>query len=255
MSESIVPVIRVLRKRTFPSIPGIVLTVKKSKGSDGKAIVSSNDQLESENVSSDVKETVTIPEQAYFKLFKSSEISEIKDAGVLDNMDVEIALIDYNSKKSKIDALGNSELTPTELLKQFSDLKAIEKNNDKGEPENVDIIYDYYIMNDKNGKTNFSSEDIEECNLREATYDEIQLYYGSESDSDNDKKLTGYDESDDSNDEDNWRNEYPDESMFSSEGSDSDDEFNVYSSDDRCDNFNYYTDNSFEHYNPSDVDE
>ncbi|CEF63293.1 Transcription factor Iwr1 family-containing protein [Strongyloides ratti] len=247
MSDNVIPVIRVCRKRTLPSIPGIILTVKKSKGSDGNAIGSSFTESP-ENTDLSVGNNYSdnfVQKNSYFKLCKSTDVAEIDKAGIIEVPDAEVALIDYNAKKSNIEILGNPNLTPTELLNQFAALKTEEKKgvtviNDK---DNEDIVYDYYVMSGKTAEEKFSKTDIDECNLREATYDEIQFYYGGDSDSDADKKLNGFDESDDSNDEDNWRNEYPDDESSDLQGDD-DDSFDEYGNVDNTEYYEYVNDHS-----------
>lgn len=247
MCDNIIPVIRVRRKRTLPSIPGIILTVKKSKGSDGNAIDSSftgttdNNDLSIENSHSDN----FVQKNSYFKFYKSTDVAEVDKAGVVEKMDAEVALIDYNAKKSNIEALGNPNLTPYELLNQFATLKTEEKKGiaDVNNKDNEDIVYDYYVIGEKIDGEKFSKADIDECNLREATYDEIQFYYGGDNDSDEERKLNGFDESDDSNDEDNWRNEYPDDESSDSHY-DENDSFDEYGNTDNTEYYEYVNDHS-----------
>uniref|UniRef100_A0A0K0FMC7 Probable RNA polymerase II nuclear localization protein SLC7A6OS n=1 Tax=Strongyloides venezuelensis TaxID=75913 RepID=A0A0K0FMC7_STRVS len=248
MCDNVIPVIRVRRKRTLPSIPGIVLTVKKCKGCDGNAIGRSftdqgtDGELTKEN---NHLESV-IQENSFFKLCKSADTPDIDKAGVVEKMDVEIALIDYNARKNSVEALGNPNLTPSELLSQFAAMKTEEKRGvtiASDTKDDDDVVYDYYLMNGRITAPKFSQTDIDECNLREATYDEIQFYYGGDSDSENERRLNGFYESDDSNDEGNWRNDYPDEESSGFNCSD-DDSFDEYGDNDNAQYVEYVNDHS-----------
>uniref|UniRef100_A0AC35TPY4 Iwr1 domain-containing protein n=1 Tax=Rhabditophanes sp. KR3021 TaxID=114890 RepID=A0AC35TPY4_9BILA len=226
---STIPIIRVTRKRNYPVMQGLVLTVKRSKDNNGKAVLG--------NVP--YPDEVILSTDTYFELLKSTDIGNAQEAGLMEcGKDVVMKVIDFDGEKGSELENGPCLYDPNSS-KFLSMMENLARKNQPHEDNDV-VMYDYYkVKNVESVGIDHPVLTDQEYALREATCDEVKLWFPTNSDDSDGEKENGLYEDEDSNSESNWRNDYPDSSGGST--SSYDDNSGLYD-DDNAANFNEYDD-------------
>lgn len=226
-------IVRIRRKRNADPVAGLVVCSKVPKV---------NGELIEKITSPEPKNLEIAEKEIIFRLVGTSETPHAQNAApFLEKEHKVVEMVDFDPKekmlgKRQVSVLDHGYLEVMKAAKAISDFGLDEREKQefeqactaplaKGEiineeTDGTDYVYDFYYST--SGKRMVTSPDGFEVRL--PSDEELQLFYGGDEDDDDED----VNDDPDSNDENYYKNDYPDEDEFQNESTTDDDDYDHY---------------------------